>query len=116
MNYLYNKISHREKVLIHKLACRYIMDVDDVSYYLSLIIESGAFINTILNVHMNNQMPIVDIVNQFEELLGITVHKEIIDKGSCYNVDAGEFLSFAQIPSIDKRAYLNKVITKYYLS
>ncbi len=114
MNYIFNKIKNNETITVHTNACRFLIDVDDVTKYLSPIIESEMARSEMINVHLNNQIHISRLIELFEEQLGQTVLKEFVEKGSCYTANADMFLKYIKLTSMDTDKYAAELIRKYY--
>lgn len=115
IKFLYKKIVSGENINIFVRACRYLLDVEDLSYLVSKILELGLFKNDIINFCISPSSPILDIINSLEQVTKTEVKKTIIDKGGCYQVDSEEILKF--IEQIDYKVshnYSFDTIKKYY--
>ena len=92
-NFLFNTIKTEQNFLLFTNAHRYLIDVDDLSFLLSGIIDSGEYDNKILNICFNNKVSILEIVSIFEKIIEKKALYEIRKEGSAYNPNNLEFLN-----------------------
>lgn len=114
-NFLHYQIISRQPIFVFKNACRYLMDVDDISFLLGRMIDSEQFRNNSLDVNFNNVIYVTDLLSIFENILEMKAIQQIVDKGSCYETDNKIFKEF--IDSIEFKLpdnYVELIIRKYY--
>ncbi len=114
-NFLFNCISQNKTFSLHKNACRYIMDVDDVKILLAPIIKSNSYSNKIINVHFGNQIFIAELVEMLEQSIKEKAIYTIEEKGDCYITDNRIFSSVLKEHGFQLPInYNKKIIEKYY--
>lgn len=113
-NHIYHQLRHHQKLTIFEKACRYLMDIDDVSHFLISMIDNSRFDNNLINVHLNNRLKVTRLVELFEETTGLIAEKEFVNKGSCYTADASLFLNWINNKTVDAEQYAVELIKKYY--
>jgi len=113
-NRLYTSIRDKERFQLWRNACRYIIDVDDVSKIASYMIDRDEFTNRIINV-ASCRFSIFDIVRALENVTQRPAVYTELDKGASYDIDCYEAHKVARLLNIwfDK-TYLHRVIGRYY--
>lgn len=111
-NFFKNKINNDEEIEIQKNASRYIIDIEDVSKYLSPLIDSELK-NKTINVCFNEKIKMTDLIKSFEKIMNVSVKKKIIDAGYEYEVDNKEFLSLIESDYNKNEFYIFQTIEKY---
>jgi nucleoside-diphosphate-sugar epimerase len=112
-NFLYNRIRNNEPFELHRNACRYLIDVEDVRQTLLPIVESP-LANKVFNVHFGQKTTLPDLVAAFENLLGQKACSNVVEKGTCYDVPNGDFLALVDPSAIPAAGYVHRVLRRYY--
>jgi nucleoside-diphosphate-sugar epimerase len=113
-NFIYRHIVNDETFLVHRNACRFLIDIDDVAQLLTPIIN-GPVRRSTFNVHLDNRISVPDLVALFEAVLGRIARASLVAAGSCYEVDNSEFIdSISDCSFKTKSNYNRSVIEKYY--
>jgi len=114
-NHIANQINSNKPIKIFKNACRYLIDVDDLSLILPIFIENKSYINITIDVNYNNQITMENLVAIFENLLRKKIEKIYFNRGGCYKSDNRLFLAEAQKQiSLENPNYISECIAKYY--
>ena len=114
-NFLFNKIKNNEKFTLYDRAHRYLMDIDDLGYLLSNIIDIGKFDNKILDICFNNRISVLEIVAIFEKIMNKKALYIIKESGSSYTPNNIEFMNYLKEVNFQiQPTYNNNVIAKYY--
>ncbi len=111
-NFFLNKIKNNEEIEIQKNASRYIIDIEDVSKYLTPLIDSELK-NKTINVCFSEKIKMIDLIENFERIMNINAKKRIIDAGYDYNVDNKEFLSLIKSKYYKNELYIFNTMKKY---
>lgn len=113
-NRLYINIRDGEPFQLWRNACRYIIDVDDVSAVASYMIGSDEYLNRIINI-ASCRFSIHDIVRALENVTQASAIYTELDKGASYDIDCYESHKVARSLNIwFGDTYLYRVIRKYY--
>lgn len=110
-NFLYDCVKNQKHFELHKNACRYLMDIDEVKALLPSMIRSEGFNDSTLNICFNNQVSVKEIVSAFEEITGTQANYTEVEKGDCYVPDNGPFMGFVLNY---KYPELAELLGKYY--
>ncbi len=114
-NHLVQQIKGKQLVTIFSNACRYLMDIDDVSKILGSIICNSTIHNRIWNCCFNNRIEVPELISIIEKILEMNCEKSIIEKGECYKVPNHEFLNYLQeIKFQEDEFYNERILRKYY--
>lgn len=114
-NYIAEKIRSKKHFVVHSLACRYIIDADDVGLLIDGLINSKKYTNTILNINFDNRIFIKGLVSLFEKHIGTTAVYDSEEKGFCYTPDNSDFKSYLKsIKFTVLENYNELVIQKYF--
>jgi len=111
-NFFKNKIKNNEEIEVQKDASRYIIDMDDVIKYLEPIIDSKVK-NKTINVCFDEKIKMLNLIDNFENIMNINVNKKIIDGGSEYTVDNKDFMSLIEPFYKKEDSYVFQTIEKY---
>ncbi|MEI7801547.1 MAG: hypothetical protein WCI97_02760 [Bacteroidota bacterium] len=96
-------------------ACRYLMDVDDVSNILTSIISNSKQHNKTWNICFDNQIKVPELISLIEKIAGKNCEKIILEKGDCYQVPNSEFLNYLkEIKLKTDELYNERILRKYY--
>ena len=114
-NFFYNRIITSQTFQAYANSCRYLMDIEDAVKIISLILEKNYFNKEIINVTFNNRIKVTELIKIFEILLGIPAIYELVNKGSCYEVDNSKVRDVLDQMNfeIDEKYNFN-LIQKYY--
>jgi len=114
-NFFYNSILNKQPFQTYANSCRYLMDIDDAAKIISRILEKNHFSNEIVNVAFNNRIKVTELVEIFEKLLGTKARYELVNKGSCYEVDNSKIIGVLdQMNLFIDSSYNYNLINKYY--
>lgn len=108
-NYMAYMIRSRQNIDIHKNCFRYLIDIDDLAGILPIIYQRSDKI--VMNVCFDNKKNVLEIVALMALEIGIAPNIILLDKGTDYEVDNGDFI----LNSSKKvcNGYTRHVITKY---
>lgn len=70
-----------ETITVFEHACRYLMDVNDVYMWLTPLINTDNFNNSVININLNNKITINELLNIFENLLKLKIKRTSVQKG-----------------------------------
>lgn len=114
-NFIADKIKTQSKINIFTNACRYLIDVVDLSIILPHFIDNFDHTNSIIDVNYNNEIKILELVQLFESYFGIKTEHELINTGGCYTTNNKLFIRHANhILGDYKPDYIKNCIAKYY--
>lgn len=113
LNYLARSIQNNEVLNIHQKATRNLIDVDDVRKITLALLNNSAVHHKIYNLAFKTNYFIDEIVASFEQILGLQAQKNHLNAGESYSIDIQEIEDY--FADISKSAYLDRLITKYYL-
>ena len=114
-NHLFHQIKNNKEVKVFVNACRYLMDVDDVSKILSSIILNSNYHNKTLNICFENKIKVPELISLIEKITRKNCKKIILEKGDCYQVPNREFLDYLkEIKFKEDESYNEKILKKYY--
>jgi nucleoside-diphosphate-sugar epimerase len=108
-NTIKNKIINNEVIDIYNVK-RYLIDIDDLSSTLPIIIDDKNERNKTINVCYDNFTTVIDIVNKMEFFLKTNSPKNFIESDSNYEVDNHFFKT--KFP-LDYYDYNDRLIEKY---
>jgi len=114
-NFFYNNISANQTFQTHANSCRYLLDIEDATNIISLILSKNYFNNEIINVTLNNRIKVTRLVEIFEKVLNIQACFDLVEKGTCYKVDNSRIekvLNELNIKTGDDYSF--HLIQKYY--
>ena len=114
-NFFYNSIMNSHAFQTYANSCRYLMDIEDAAKIISRILEKNYFNSEIVNITFNNRIKVTELVEIFEKLLGVQARHELVNKGSCYEVDNSKVKEVMEQMNlyIDEN-YNYNLIQKYY--
>jgi nucleoside-diphosphate-sugar epimerase len=114
-NYLFYHILNGLDIVVHKNACRYLIDINDVVELLSPIIENIAYFNSSINVCFDNRIKISGIISIFEKIINKKARVKFIDKGDCYSIDNVRFIEITKKLNFELPInYISLILSKYY--
>lgn len=108
-NTIKNKIINNEVIDIYNVK-RYLIDIDDLSSTLPIIIDDKNERNKTINVCYDNFTTVIDIVNKMEFFLKTNSPKNFIESDSNYEVDNHFFKTKFPLDFFD---YNDRLIEKY---
>lgn len=108
INFLVNAIRQQSPIRLHRLACRYLLDIEDMVPAMSDSMQRAG-VNRIINVPGSPKITLPDLIARIEDRLGQKGVYAWIEEGACYDIpaDAGEIIF---MPDAD---YIDKVLAKY---
>ncbi len=110
-----NKIARGEELVIHRSACRYLMDVSDVEMIIDLFLRDSDLCRGSYNVAYDNPMNVVEIVKIMEEVSGKEAVKVLVDKGNCFDFDRSAFRNALSRNNFTiPNNYNRRIIQKYF--
>ncbi|MBW6482217.1 MAG: hypothetical protein K0B10_04065 [Vicingaceae bacterium] len=114
-NFLFNKIKNSEKFTLFDKAHRYLIDIDDLGFILSNMIDSGEFDNQILDICFNNRISILELVSIFEKIINKKALYTIRESGGCYTPNNIKFTNYLKEINFQVQpTYNSNLIEKYY--
>ena len=115
-NFLRDRIVGEEPFELHRNACRYLMDVDDMVQDLSPLLTRGDLAGSTMNACGSDAIALPVLVATMERVLGRKAAIRPVDKGSCYAMDNTIFL--ALLSPERRQAYslarVEEILRKYY--
>lgn len=94
INFLLDKIKNGQVIRVYKKACRYLLDINVMSYLLPFIIDNDIYNKQIINIAFDKPIKIIEIIKTFETTLNIKANIKLIDKGHCFSIDNEIFKNF----------------------
>jgi len=114
-NFLKEKLSSNQDVFIQKNAYRYLVDIEDVSYVLSKIIDSKEFLNCIIDVSFSKKISVLEISKIIKKELQSNSKINIVDGGGSYYVNDSQLNGFISNKKINFSETYNEEVLKKYL-
>lgn len=112
-NSISNKIINNETIITQRNISRYIIDIDDLSFFLPLFIDSSEC-NMTINVCFDNRELVEKMILMMEKYLGIISSKIYIDMMPNSPIDNTYFLQkIKSIGQCHHPDYTEKIIEKY---
>jgi hypothetical protein len=113
VNYFFNCLLNQTDITINVDCIRYLVDVEDLSKLLEVLITKGKQSST-LDMAFNNGVKVEEILKYLEIATGLTF-KSIArsNNGNDYNIDNSAFLELIQDTSLFN-IDVQKIISKYY--
>jgi nucleoside-diphosphate-sugar epimerase len=113
-NYLAAKIRSGSPFTVWRHARRNLIDVADVASIVTHLIETGPRDVTV-NIARPFSISILEIVEQFESILGRKARYSLVDAGGSYAIDAASCLRAAAEKGIAfDEHYVERLLRKYY--
>lgn len=114
-NFLFNTINTEQNFVLFSKAHRYLIDVDDLNFLLSDMIDSGNYDNKIIDICFNNRASILELVLIFEKIIKKKAIYTIREEGGAYVPNNIDFLNYLRKINFNaKSTYNEDVIVKYY--
>ncbi len=118
-NWLVNKIKTGVRYQVFKNAYRYLLDADDVSLIVPFYLKKYIGMSKQIFIAQDNNISVVDIIHMVEDALGKKQEYELVDEGTKFEVDNGEFLEdriaiYGKINEHYTRDLTNKYIKHQY--
>ncbi len=113
-NFLHDSIMNQKEMQIHINAHRYIMDIENMVFFVAKTIYID---NQIINFVFDKPFNIIDIISSYEKVLNIQAIYKLVDGGIKFNVDNNKFkkiLNRSDLKEFTLQSYLEKIIRKYY--
>jgi len=116
MNYIFNCVNGEVKIDIQENAKRYLIDVDDIFFYLDKVIQNETTLSKTVNLIVSEKISVHTIVRCFENHLGKTAKKMILsNQGGDYTLELDDiFVKYGIENLCNGETYLNEVLKKYY--
>ena len=95
-NFLLNNIKAGNTIPVYSKACRYLLDIEDVSYFLPFIIKDGAYNRQTINIAFDDPIAVTEMIKVYELVLNIKANIELIDRGDCFSIDKTVFINIIQ--------------------
>lgn len=115
-NFLYDSIINRNNMNIFVDSYRYVIDVEDVVYFVSQTLNVNK--NTI-NMVFDKPYNIIDIIKSFEKVLHVKAIYDECAGGDFFNVDNTVLKDNIMKPQVlieySDKEYIRKTIKKYYI-
>lgn len=115
LNYIFNRISRSEKILIWKNARRNIIDVDDVVSIVSKLVNEDGLRGECVNVANFEDISMLTIIEIMEKIVGKQGVCDLLDCGGGYSIDTTRIHDVVKRCGISfDQNYTERVIQKYY--
>jgi hypothetical protein len=108
INFMVSAIRNKRTVELHALACRHLLDIDDLIPLLTPY-QSDKKIRLVLNIPGSNKIPVPELVKKIEAVLGtsgVFIWKET---GACYDIPSGT----EDVIYVNRNNYVDQILTKY---
>lgn len=116
-NFLRDRILGGEPFNLQISACRYLIDVEEIRTACSPLMSDDRLRSSTINVCFDRPIPLPELVQAMERILGHKAMARPVVGGSCYAVDNLEFkqywLSLQRIPWPDADHWI-RMLDKYY--
>jgi nucleoside-diphosphate-sugar epimerase len=114
-NYLYQKIASRTPFELWSHARRNLIDVDDVATIVNYLVRNSLAEGITANIASPLSIPMIQLVNVFEQVLGETANYSLVDAGSTYPIDSSLAFEAARKSGVDfDECYVERLVRKYY--
>lgn len=115
VNFIHAHIVKGKKFQAWQGACRNLIDVVDVYRIADYLIQHRIFPNQVTTIATPINTKIVDLVRILEEVTHQRAHFEILERGSCYEIDVRHLNPYLKLLNISfSEDYPKQIITKYY--
>jgi nucleoside-diphosphate-sugar epimerase len=114
-NFLKDRLSSNEEIFIQKNAFRYLVDIEDISNVLSEVIDSGEFLNSIIDVSFDKSISVLEMTNVMKKELQSKSSIHIIDGGGSYHINDLQLHNFISSKKINFLKQYNEEVLKKYL-
>jgi len=115
VNFLYSAIMSGKDFEVRQLACRNLIDIEDVYKVGRHIIENKLFHNTIVNIASPKLVKVMDIVNILEKITGKTANYHLSYTGNCCKIDITQVEKIFEDLGISfNENYVENILVKYY--
>jgi len=114
-NFLKEKLSSNQEVIIQKSAYRYLVGIEDISNVLTKVIDSGSFLNSIIDVSFSKSISVLEMANVMKKELQSNSDIKIIDGGGSYNIDDLQLHNFISSKKINFPERYNEEVLRKYL-
>ncbi len=111
LNYLVKCMRNGIPIPVYRWATRNLVDVADVAA-IAATLASREPLNRVVNIAHPQSLPVSEIVDLAEEVLGIQAIKEPVDKGAAFDIDASEVADYFELSAPD---YVRRLFERYYL-
>lgn len=116
VNYIVGAIVSGEKVFVQELAKRYLLGVDQMAALIGAYISHGPENGGIVEFAPPFSTPVIDLVRQIEEILGLEGDVELVAGGSSYLVDFKDTALYSKSARIEfPENYTNSILKKWIL-
>jgi dTDP-4-dehydrorhamnose reductase len=114
-NFMKNSLLNRLPIKVHANAWRYILDAEEISQYLPLLIKYRESNPRTINMAYDNASRVSDLLILLEDILEIEGIKEVVPRGSFYDFDRHPFIQLAERSGLlpDLSQYNRQVLKKY---
>lgn len=113
-NFFYTKILSGESIPAYKKAFRYLVDIDDISRLLPLIINDEKNWEKSINVVFKNPISTLKIIEVIEKELNLYANIELYDKGENFVIDNKYFMSLITLKGHKIESNYNSNVIKKY--
>lgn len=115
VNFLYHHIIEGKKFKVWQGACRNLIDVADVYRIADYFIKHQIFTNQVTTIATPINVKILDLVKILEKVIHKQASFEILEQGSCYEIDINHLIPYLNLLQISfSQDYPEKLINKYY--
>lgn len=113
INYLYQQIKDGCIVNINKHSTRNIIAVTDVFYIAKYVIENKIFPSSITNIATPYNMPVVDIVQIMEKIIGKKAKMKLLNLGAKNDINLHKIKDLPIFNEMFNSEYVNRVLLNY---
>jgi len=115
VNFLYHQIMEGKTFQVWQGACRNLIDVADVYRIADYFIKHRIFTNQVTTIATPINVKILDLVRILEKVTHKSAYFEILERGSCYEIDVRHLEHYLKLLHISfLENYPERIITKYY--
>jgi nucleoside-diphosphate-sugar epimerase len=114
-NYLHRQISTGQRFQVWRHARRNLIDVSDVATIATHLVGQQQAQGRVTNIACPFSVPILEVVEVFESVLGKGAHYDLIEAGADYPIDTRQAeITAAEAGVVFDGDYVNRLIKKYY--
>lgn len=110
--FLFDRLSKEKSFEIYENACRYLFYAGDLPKVIELF-NRKEFCGSTINVAHKNRCSIKEIVEIFEQLMGVTANYKLVPKGSCYEVPNSDFVDELDRNKLELRSTPTEIISEF---
>lgn len=108
INFMATAIREKRSVELHALACRHLLDIDDLIPLLTPY-QTDKKLQLVLNIPGSTKITVPELVSKMESVLGTTGIFAWKETGACYDIPAGP----DEVIYVNSKNYVDQILSKY---